>query len=475
MHALAGMPYRYQGKYNINIMKPQIMKGYVQQMENASLPVTGTQSGAKMSREQYPDRLMPDRNWFGPFYSAIAVDDQACTSLMSKVLTPVPKTAIGTYSIEVLEDEKEFDALQEQWNELLKNSPVNSLFLTWEWTHTWWRHLAEDRKLHIILVRRERELIAIAPFCLRTARLGYLLPITTFEFLGVGYVGSDYPDLIIRAGAEQLALQALTKYLVDRNCILELSQILSTSANMSGFQSLIKQHGWQVSTKSTHISPYIKLTGLDWETYLASLGHSHRYNFRRRLKNLQKDFAGFRFEQIHAEDEVKVTLAKLIELHNLRWDERGGSDAFHRPGLLSFHADITHGALRQDSLRLYVLWLNGKIAAILYGFRYANIFYYYQSGFDISLSRYSVGMVIMGLAIKSAMEEGIEKFDFLHGNEEYKFRWASERDELIRISCVPPGKTGAAYAQVRSLRQGLKKIFRKIMPQAVVVWISSRK
>jgi len=456
-------------------MKPQITKRYLQHLDNVSLPVNGKQSGLSMVREEYSDQIMPDRNWFGPFYSTIAVDNQACSPLMDKAFTPVYKSGVGSYSIEVLEDVKGFHALKEEWNELLRNSPVNGLFLTWEWMHTWWRHLAEDRKLHIILVRRDRELIAIAPLCLRTARMGYLLPITTFEFLGVGYVGSDYPDLIIRAGAEQLALQALTKYLVDRNLILELSQVLSTSSYMSGLQSLIKEHGWQVSSKVTHICPYINLTGLDWETYLASVGHSHRYNYRRRLKNLQKEFVDFQFEQIHSEDQVKVTLLKLIELHNLRWNERGGSDAFHRPGLLSFHADISHGALRQDSLRLYVLRLNGKVAAILYGFKYNNVFYYYQSGFDTSLARYSVGMVIMGLAIKSALEEGMEKFDFLHGDEEYKYRWASERHELIRISCVPPGKTGVVYSQVIGLRTSLKALIRKIMPEAVVDWIRTRR
>lgn len=456
-------------------MKLQLLKGHKQELNNASRPVNGKQPGLLVPREENPVPALPDRNWFAHDYSQIVVDHPTHVPVKLKAVPQVFKSESGYYSIEVVDDTEGFHALKQEWDELLKISPVNNLFLTWDWLLTWWRHLSEDRILHLIVIRRDREVIAIVPLCLRSSRLGYLLPYKMFEFLGVGDVGSDYADLIIRPGAEQLALQVLIKYLADRNFIIEFTKVLSTSSYMSDFNSLLDRQGWRVSVKTSHICPYINLTGLDWEGYLASLGHSHRYNFRRRLKNLRKDFADYRFEQVHTEEQMKLTLTRLIELHNLRWNERGGSDAFHRPGLLNFHADITHSSLHQDSLRLYVLRLNGKAAAILYGFKYNNVLYYYQSGFDTSLSRYSVGMVIMGLAIKSAIEEGIEKFDFLHGEEEYKYLWTSGQHELIRITCVPPGIFGATYSRVMALRKSLRRLIRNFLPGFVVAWVRSRK
>lgn len=385
------------------------------------------------------------------------------------------KTEWGTYSIGAIEDDAGFEALRSEWDELLKLSPVNSLFLTWKWLRTWWQHLSEDRKLHIIIVRRANELIAIAPLCLRQGRLGYFLPICTFEFLGVGYVGSDYPDLIIRPADEQLAVQALMAYLVKHRSIIEFSHVLSDSRYMAAFSTLIQQQGWIVARKSTHVCPYINLSGHSWDSYLGSLGSSHRYNFRRRLKNLQKDFSDVQFELIRSEQQVPPAISKLIELHNHRWDERGGSSAFHRASLLNFHGDISRLAFREDCLRLYVLRLRGNVAAILYGFKYNNIFYYYQSGFDTELSRYSVGMVIMGLAIKSAIEEGIEKYDFLHGDEEYKYLWSSEQSALEQFIFIPPGIKGVIYRQVKILRNFAKALLRQYLPGPVIKWITSRK
>ena len=374
------------------------------------------------------------------------------------------------YYIEVINDEAGFRALKAEWNSLLNSSPANCLFLTWEWVYTWWKHLAEDRKLNIITVRRDKELIAIAPLCLRPCRMRLFQFFRTLEFLGVGYVGSDYLDLIVRPDNEEAALQLIADHLAGSRSILELSQVNSFSRHISGLVKMLESYGWDISRKSTHVCPYINLSDHNWDTYLESLGGSHRYNFRRRLKNLKKKF-DVRFEQISTEEQRKQVLPELIDLHNRRWHERGGSDAFHTPGLLNFHDDFSRTAFHQDWLRLYVLRLNGKSAATLYGFKYNNIFYFYQSGFDTVFSRDSVGLVIMGLAIKSAIEDGVDAYDFLHGDEGYKYLWTREQYELLRFTFAPPYVNGRLYRRNMQTREVIKKLVRKYFPQPVIEWL----
>lgn len=74
-------------------------------------------------------------------------------------------------TVERIANVSEFLALRDEWSELLRASDSDSLFLTWEWLYTWWRHLAEDRQLSILLVRRSGQLIGLAPFCLRPPNL----------------------------------------------------------------------------------------------------------------------------------------------------------------------------------------------------------------------------------------------------------------------------------------------------------------
>ncbi len=155
----------------------------------------------------------------------------------------------------------------------------------------------------------------------------------------------------------------------------------------------------------------------------------------------------------------------LIALHQARWRERGKSEAFSSDALIAFHDEVSALALRRGWLRLFVLRLDGRPAAALYGFRYGDVFYFYQSGFDPALSKDSVGLVTMGLSIESAFEEGVAEFDLLHGDEAYKFHWAQGARELSRIELYPPGTRGLLYRGTVGLTRTARRIARGLLAQ----------
>jgi len=365
-------------------------------------------------------------------------------------------------ALERVEDPACFENLRNEWNELLASSASNCLFLTWEWLYTWWKHLSEDRWLRLITARRDGELVAIAPFVLRSRRWRRLLPFPALEFLGTGCVGSDYLDILIRRGQERAALAALAGSVADGKFMLELSRIRS-AAHASELALEVMQRGWASSRITTDVCPFIDLSGHDWESYLASLGRAHRYNLRRRLRNLEKRWE-LRFEPVWSEEQRAAAMRALVALHGRRWHARGSSGAFHTPALVAFHEELSRLALARGWLRLYVLRLDGKPAAALYGFLYNGVFYFYQSGFDPAFHQYSVGLVTMGLAIKSAIEEGANTYDFLRGNEPYKSLWTRTERELARVELYPPGERGALYRQIMELRCGIKKVVWRYLP-----------
>src|SRR2546428_11730535 len=129
-----------------------------------------------------------------------------------------------TAGVARIEDPSAFDGLRAEWNELLEASPSKSLFLTWEWLFTWWKHLADGRRLSILVVHAAGELVAIAPLTWRPRRLGHLLSVRSLEFLGTGSVGSDYLDLIVRRGRAAEAVRALAAYLADGTAVIGLAQ-----------------------------------------------------------------------------------------------------------------------------------------------------------------------------------------------------------------------------------------------------------
>ena len=132
---------------------------------------------------------------------------------------------MSALKIKIIEDPDGFEGLEGEWSELLRASAANSLFLSWEWLWTWWKHLAEGRKLFLVTVRRGRELVAIAPFVLRSWKLAGLIPCRSLEFLGTGSVGSDYLDLIIQRREESEVCRLLADYLAQERLIVVLTHL----------------------------------------------------------------------------------------------------------------------------------------------------------------------------------------------------------------------------------------------------------
>lgn len=374
--------------------------------------------------------------------------------------------------IETIEDAAGFEKLRDEWDTLLETSASNCFFLTWEWLYPWWKHLSGDRTLRIVTLRSGGELVAIAPLASRPRRLARLVPFRSLEFIGADRVCSDYLDLIIKRGREPEALDALAKYLSREKLMIEMANVRRTSL-ATQLTAELERHGWSRSEETIAVCPFTSLAGHSWQSYLASLGSEHRYNFRRRLKNVTR-MAHMRFEEARSAAQAQHMLEELVALHNMRWRDRGGSDAFDAPDLIAFHEEVTQLALDRGWLRLYLLTLDGRAAAGLYGFQYNATFYFMQSGFDPAYRKQSVGLLAMGLAIKNAIEEGMDECDMLRGDEAYKFHWARERRELGRLDLYPPRLSALLYKRAQSMGRAGKTAVLRALPMVDRTAISRR-
>lgn len=367
----------------------------------------------------------------------------------------------------IIRDNNEFLALKEEWDDLVLESSANCLFLAFDWMYTWWMTLSADRKLHLLTVRdRDGRLIAIAPMTSRPPRYKELKPFRVLEFLGSGNVGSDYLSILIRDGYEDAALSVVADSLAKSKMVLDLSLVERTSTVMIKLAIQLSQRGWDTDRTALSFSPFISLYRYNWESYLSSLSTSHRRNFRKKLKRVEDDF-DVSFEYVQTESQREAALRILVELHLKRWNNRGGSNALHNKALVAFHTRVSQLALMGNYLRLYVLRLDDMPAAAVYGFDYNGVFYYYQAGFDPAFSAYSVGLLALGLTIRASMDRGLREFDMLHGEEEYKYLWAEDAHELVRLDLFPPSILGTVCRFAMSSRKYLKKAIWPRLPASV--------
>jgi CelD/BcsL family acetyltransferase involved in cellulose biosynthesis len=367
-------------------------------------------------------------------------------------------------NIELIKDAEAFLNLRDEWNVLLKTSASDTVFLTHEWLSSWWRHLSAGRRLSILLARENGDLIGILPVARRQPQYVRMMP-ALLEFLGSGVIGSDYLDLIARKGREADVSGAFAAYLHSRGIMLQFSQLRTGDCMVSQLVNNLQRYQWTAAHTKLNICPYIDLSGLTWERYLANLGSNVRKNINRYLRILPSSFE-MRLACAREVGEVDDALDILIELHRKRWDDTGLSEAFQTPDVIAFHRSFARLAAAEGWLRILVLWLNGQPAASLYGLRYGPTFYFYQSGFDPAFRKHSVGVATMGLAIKTAIEEGASEYDFLHGDEEYKFHWASANRDLGRTEVFPAHARARFFRHAIRLNRAARRMARRVLMKA---------
>ena len=368
-------------------------------------------------------------------------------------------------SVQPVTDHWGFTLLRPHWNELLHASAADNPFLTWEWLHAWWTQLGEQRGLHLVVIRSDEQIVAIAPFHLVAGPLAWF---SRLEFLGTGYAGSDYLDVITRRGYETAAASALATYLASARLALHLQHV-RPDATVAMVARQLQQAGWTCAVASDGTCPVVPLDGHTWDSYLATLGSSHRANVRRRLRALEQQF-DVRFERAGTESERRELLQQLATFHSRRWSDRGGSTAFLTPAVRAFQDEATRRAFAHGVLRLYALRLDGELAAVMYGFSRGGRFYFYQHGFDDRFKDHSVGLVLMGLTIRAALEEGAREFDMLWGVEPYKFLWARDSRLLQRIELFPVHIGGTIHRRAIAARRGVRTLARRVLSLGAHLW-----
>ena len=142
-------------------------------------------------------------------------------------------------------------------------------------------------------------------------------------------------------------------------------------------------------------------------------------------------------------DPDASALEALFRLHEERWAEKGGPQSMlDSKSTQRFLAAATKGLSDRGMVRLYTMRFGREIAAIIYGIFDRGCLYGYITGMDPELRRFSPGSLLLNYAITDAIREGARAWDFLRGEEEYKFQWGAQKVPKYRLRLYAPHSSG---------------------------------
>ena len=126
---------------------------------------------------------------------------------------------------------------------------------------------------------------------------------------------------------------------------------------------------------------------------------------------------------------------RFVALHRR---SRGEKAEFMTPDTERFFRDVADTLAARGWLRLGVLSVDGEDAAVLFGFAYEGTLALYNAAYDPNLAPLSVGIACAAYAIRSAIAEGLRTYDFLRGDEPYKYDLGGADHWLLRFEASRP-------------------------------------
>ena len=295
--------------------------------------------------------------------------------------------------------------LHERWDAALAHEPVAWPFYTFAWHRLWQAHFGHKEQ---IVIMSDAANQVIIPLCVAYG---------TAHFTG-GEEIADYLDAIgnsaHKAAVWQEAVMALKKQGVNT---LLLRNIPESSPTISALKSLT---GVQVTQEDT--TPILTLPA-SFEEYLSALDRKDRHELKRKMKKFEAEHRALSFTP---RTGSAVDVAPLLRLMRLDPDK----NAFLTESMNCFFEDLP--SVFPKDIWQFVLTTQETVIATTLAFRTGGSLLLYNSGFDPQYP--GAGWYIKARTIAWAIGQSIRSYNFLQGNERYKYDLGAKDASVYRIS-----------------------------------------
>jgi CelD/BcsL family acetyltransferase involved in cellulose biosynthesis len=215
----------------------------------------------------------------------------------------------------------------------------------------------------------------------------------------------------------------------------ELCNVPEISPAHQALAGMAVERGHEFRTIVEDVCPVIDLPGT-WDAYLALLDKKQRHEVRRKMRRIKREADVHWYivdEKWNLADEIEA----FIELHQ---KSSADKDDFMDERMKGFFHAMAHVLQPLGWLQLAFIEVNGQKVASMLNFDYKDAILVYNSGYDPQrYSHLSTGIVLLAYCIQHAIELGRARFDFLRGDEPYKYRFGAKDTRVYRLVIVRSG------------------------------------
>ena len=335
-----------------------------------------------------------------------------------------------------------FKQVRENWDDVYEADPQAHFFLSWIWLLGWLPIVHES--WFILAAKPNNDSSYVAFFPLKTL-IEYKSGGFETTISMIGNSMADYTGLVCLPNYETKVIPAFAAYIQQQLswCSFDLKSILATDRRIPLFLqnfdddsdrfklSQLRVQSVNREDPDNYIAPYVSLPD-SWDSYLQShLSSNTRQKIRRFLRKVENSNQ-FRITQVNS-NNLKSQIEILLGFWGARWGKQMGDNY---DVVINYYRLILHHCFQHDCLYLPVLWQNDRPLGAIANFadvRQKSMLFVI-AGRDMSVKNPPSGLILHANAIRYAIANGYKIYDFLMGDEEYKYSFGVNERHIKHIA-----------------------------------------
>lgn len=334
--------------------------------------------------------------------------------------------------IDVIDSLSVLSELKDNWDSVYAADPEARFFLSWTWLSKWLERAKSE--WFILAAKPNAEASSYVAF--------FPLKLETSMGKGGGFYNrfclagddfADYTGLLCAGEFQDRAIPAFAEHMRHMHWAkLEMRDLRISDERLQLFMQFftgpefksIEKESYLRSNNETIKCPAVSLPA-DWDSYLNDhLGSNTRQKIRRFLRKVENSEE---FQITVAEEgSVERHLDILLRFWESKWGP-GFSEA-HLSYVLNAHRTMLRHCFNSGALFLPVLWKGDTplaALAILIDAKNESLLFFI-GGRDETFRGIPPAFVLHAYCIRYAIDNGFTSYDFLRGDEAYKYAFGAE-------------------------------------------------
>ncbi len=219
----------------------------------------------------------------------------------------------------------------------------------------------------------------------------------------------------------------------------------------------VKERGLLCRAVALSSAPVLRITG-SWQEYCDSKRGKFWHNLNRSQRQIESQFGPLEFKVLERPEDVEKAFPSCLELYRANWTRLTSRSFFLSDSGGRFLHDLMVELSREGKAEISRLEQRGELLAFSCALKMDSIYYFYvfATSKRPEFERFSIGKLFLRRLLESVFSRGMCAFDFMAGEEPYKFEWTRASRSRALYLVAPDTLAGRARLEYFLAARGLE-------------------